>query len=142
MQPGRVGRRAKSAEHVALAFGRVGEQRQHFVAVRRDHHIVERHRRPIEKRERDLGRRPTNALQMGVDDDTIAERGGQFRDIALAAANDRFPLWLPLTDSNPWLSRKRINVSAGNALTESSELDQIADAIGYSYSRRNWSPNR
>ena len=55
-------------------------------------------------------------------------------------------MWLPpattfhvgcaVSESSPWLSKKRISVSAGNERIASSDADQIADAMGSRYRSR------
>ena len=52
-------------------------------------------------------------------------------------------MWLPpattfhvgcaLSESKPWLSKKRMSVSAGNDRIASREADQMADAMGKRY---------
>ena len=43
----------KQREHVALAIARIGEERQHLIAMAREHDLVEPHRRPIAEGQRD-----------------------------------------------------------------------------------------
>ena len=47
MQPGDVGGGHEARERVTLAITRVGEEREHLIAVAREHDVVEHHRRTI-----------------------------------------------------------------------------------------------
>src|SRR6185436_18844864 len=53
VQPGGVGGGGEALEYVALAIGRIGEERQHLIPMAGEHDLVESLRRSIAKRQRD-----------------------------------------------------------------------------------------
>ena len=70
----------------------------------------------------------------------------QLRDelgnVGVAAAGHDLPRRLRISESRPWLSKKRMSVSAGNDRIASSEADQMADAMGNRYRWVKPSPKR